>query len=277
MPRKIKYKPVSKELEIIVKPSANPSTRASVGLDQAVGEYYYMDITQLVPFKNQARKIFDPSQITELAYSIREYGIRQPLTVIKNSDGKYEVISGERRLRAAKQIGLEKLPCIILKEEKNSDAIALIENIHRDDLHPIELGLSYKRLIDSEIFESQEKLAKAISVSKSTVSEYIKLSNIPEEIRAQVIEKKINSREKLRSLLKASENNDLKKMRSIVGLSARQQNNYSIVRIISVEGQIKVQDSGINKLSNEGKIAVKNELQKIISQIEKKVRGRELF
>ena len=268
MTRKIKYKPVSKELKNIVKPTLHSSTRASVGLDQAVGEYYFISTDQLFPFKNQARKTFSKEEIAKLADSIREYGIRQPLSVIKNSDGKYEVISGERRLRAAKKAGLDKVPCIILKENKDVNVVALIENIHRKDLHPIELGSAYSQLIESKAFDSQEKLAQAISVAKSTVSEYIKLASIPEEIKIISVEKNISSRDKLRSILKAYEENDIKKMKSLVGLTSRQHKNFSVLRVLSSEGTIKIQDSGLAKLSNESRKIVKEQLQKLIHQID---------
>lgn len=269
MTRKIKYKPVSKELEDIVKPTLNPPTRASIGLDQAVGEYYFINVEELFPFKNQARKDFNEEEIIKLAGSIKEYGVRQPLSVIKNPEGKYEVISGERRLRAAKKVGLAKVPCIILKENKDANAIALIENIHRKDLHPIELGTAYKQLIAEKVFDNQEKLSQAISVAKSTVSEYIKLSNMPEDIKNQAIKSNISSRQKLRSLLKAHENKDIKKMQSLVGLAGRQYRNFSVLRILFSEGEIKVQDSGLSRLSSEAKEIVKSKLQYLIQQIDK--------
>lgn len=271
MPRKITYKPVSKELESIVKPTQNASTRVSVGLDQAVGEYYFIDINKLKPHKNQARKVFDPIKIEELAESIKAYGIRQPLTVLKNEAGYYEVISGERRLRAAKLIKIEKVPCIILKEEGNADAIALIENIHRKDLHPIELGDSYNQLISSNFYSSQEELSKAISVTKSNISEYIKLSLLPEKIKEQIIKKDITSRDKLRIIAKAYDEGNNSKIESLIGKTSRQQKNFSILRILSSEGNIKVQNSGINKLSRDKKEAVKEELLNIVSTIDNQI------
>ncbi len=267
MARKIKYKPVSKELEHIAKPIFNSATRASVGLDQAVGEYYFINIEQLFPFENQARKKFNTEDIEKLADSIKEYGIRQPLSVIKNPAGQYEVISGERRLRAAKLAGLYKVPCIVMKENKDADAVALIENIHRKDLHPIELGSVYKKLVDTEVFENQDKLGQAISVGKSKVSEYIKLAQLPEEIKQKVLDNNINSREKLRSLIKAYDNNDVTKMRLISGLTTKQQKNFSVIRILSSEGEINVQNSGVLKLSKEGKKQVRVELEKLIKQM----------
>jgi ParB family chromosome partitioning protein len=268
MTRKIKYKAVSKELEHLVKPLFNSSNRASIGLEEAVGEYYFINIELLYPFKNQARKNFNEDEIIKMSDSIKEYGIRQPLSVIKNPDGKYEVISGERRLRAAKYAGLDKVPCIILKENIDVNAIALIENIHRKDLHPIELGASYKKLIEAKVFENQEKLARAISVTKSTISEYIKLSNIPEDIQSQIIEKNISSRDKLRNILKAYEEGDNEKLISLVGLTERRYKNFSIVRILSSEGEIKVQNSGLARLSKNLKKHVKDQLQRLIQQID---------
>jgi len=86
MTRKIKYKPVSKELEMMVRPKALTSTRQSIGLEEAVGEFYFLYTDTLIPFHNQARKDFNDKELKELSASIKEYGIRQPLTVLKNGD-----------------------------------------------------------------------------------------------------------------------------------------------------------------------------------------------
>jgi ParB family chromosome partitioning protein len=268
MARKIKYKPVSKELEHIVKPVLDVSTRTSVGLDQVVGEYYYINVEELYPFKNQARKNFNDEAIIKLADSIKEHGVRQPLSVKKSIDGKYEVVSGERRLRAAKIANLYKVPCIVLTEDIDANAVALIENIHRADLHPIELGSAYKQLIKDQVFENQEKLSQGISVAKSTVSEYIKLSNIPEDIKTYAIQKNIISRDKLRSLLKANKSNNIEEMRSLVGLGVYKNRSFSVLRISSLEGEIKIQDLGITKLTPKTKEIVKKHLKKIITQID---------
>lgn len=268
MSRNIRYKPVSKELEIMVKPSQNMSTRTSVGLDHVVGEYYYISINQLKPYKNQARKVFNSEQIQELANSIKKYGVRQPLTVLRDDVGMYEIVSGERRWRAAKLIGLDKVPCIILKDNHDTDVVALIENIHRNDLHPIELGDSYKKLLENGIFESQDILSKAISVAKGTVSEYIKLAALPEDIKFRVIENGLISREKLRIIIKAHENNDVEKIRNLLGFNTREQKNFSILRISLSEGVIKIQKSGLSKLSRDAKKDVKAKLLALIKEID---------
>lgn len=267
MVRKIKYKPISKELEGIVKPDSSTSTRVSVGLDKVVGEYYYINTEQLQPFKNQARKSFNIEEIKKLASSIKEYGIRQPLTVAKSIDGEYEVISGERRLRAAKEIGLNKVPCIILKEDMNADAVALVENIHRKDLHPIELGSAYRQLIESKVFKTQEELADSISVAKSKVSECIKLSKIPDDVKNFIIDKNIVSRDVLRKVLKANSDNDKEKMKRVVGLDTHKQNRFSVLRVMFSDGEIKVQDSGIKKLTDENKKEVIENLKNVVDKI----------
>ena len=268
MTRKIKYKTVSKELAQMVQPSINSNSRASIGLDQAVGEFFYIPVNQLEPFKNQSRRDFNQEDIEKLAESIKEYGVRQPLTIIKNDESKYEVISGERRLRASKLAGLSKVPCIILKEHNNADAIALIENIHRKDLHPVELGITYSSLLTKNIFINQEQLAQAISVPKSTISECIKYAKLPQEIIDKLISNNIVSRDKLRNLVKANNNHDIDKMRIIVGLDKIQHKNFSIIRVFSSEGTIKVQNTGISKLSKANKKILKHTLSKIIEEIE---------
>lgn len=269
MTRKIRYKPISKELEKIVKPVESPSLRASIGMEGVVGEFFYLSTDDLVPFRNQARINFDDQEISDLADSIREYGVRQPLTVLKNEDKKYEVVSGERRLRAAKLIGLDKVPCIVLKKPEEADAVALIENVHRKDLHPMELGLIYKKLLEQNVFKSQEELAEKISVSKSKVSEYIKYSTLPQEIQSYIIQHNITSRDKLRILVSVGD--DIDKMKSILGITKQVQENFSILRISYKKGKIAYQESGIKKLSREDKQLLIHHLLDVVKKIETKL------
>ncbi len=267
MPRKIKYKPISKELLEIAKPSKDSSARTSLGIEQTVGEFFFIPIEKLVPFRNQARKEFREEDLTELAKSIKEYGIRQPLTTMKIEGNKYEVISGERRLRAAKIAGLVKIPCIIIKDTVQADAIALVENIHRKDLHPVELGECYKKLIRNKIFSSQKELSSKVSVSESKVSEYINYSSMPSEIKEIVLKNNITSRDKLRDLVLACNNKDDNKISRILGIAKNQQENFSIIRIMFNEGQMNVQDRGIKKLSKCDKKVLKSKLTKILESI----------
>lgn len=257
MVRKIKYKPVSKELEEITKPKKNSSIRSGIGLEKAVGEFFFILVEDLVPFENQARKIFSDDNISSLADSIRDHGIRQPLTVLRK-ENSYEVISGERRLRAAKMIGLDKVPCILLEEENDVDAVALIENIQREDLHPLELGNIYRKLLSKNIYNSQSELAEKISIPKSKISEYIKYSEIPSYVQKFIIDNKISAREKLREISKACENNDREKIDSILGITKKNYSNFSILRIRLNKNNMVFQTSGVKKLDNADKRKLKN-------------------
>ena len=132
-------------------------------------------IKQITTNPYQPRSNFSDENITELANSIRSLGIVQPITVRKVEDNKFQLIAGERRLRASKKIGLKAIPSFI----KNSNdeemlEIALVENIQRKDLDPIEIALSLKRLID-EVSLTQEELSKKLGKKRSTISNYIRL------------------------------------------------------------------------------------------------------
>lgn len=266
MERKIKYKPISKDLEKMVKPYNNSSLRPSVGLEGSVGEFFFISVNDLVPFHNQARINFDEEELQSLAQSIKQHGVRQPLTVLLNN-GKYEVVSGERRLKAAKIIGMEKVPCIVINNSSQADAIALVENIHRKDLHPIELGIAYKKLLDKEIFLNQVELAEKISVNKSQVSEYVKYANFPLEIQQYIIDNKITSRDKLRDAVRAYEKNDIDLVKKIIGMTQAQRLNFSVLRISSFQGAIKFQERGIQKLSSSEKEKLKEYLIKILEKL----------
>ena len=132
-------------------------------------------IKQITTNPYQPRSNFSDKKIAELADSIKNLGIVQPITVRKIEDGKFQLIAGERRLRASKKIGLKTIPSFI----KNSNdeemiEIALVENIQRKDLDPIEIALSIKRLVD-EVSLTQEKLSKKLGKKRSTISNYIRL------------------------------------------------------------------------------------------------------
>ncbi|MDQ3020709.1 MAG: ParB/RepB/Spo0J family partition protein [Bacteroidota bacterium] len=134
----------------------------------------------------QPREDFDEEKLNELADSIRQNGLIQPITVKKEGDN-YILISGERRLRAVKIAGLEKVPAYIYEKpggstNENMLELALIENIQREDLNPMELSDSYKRLLD-EYNLTQEQVAEKVSKQRSTVANYLRLQNLPVEIK----------------------------------------------------------------------------------------------
>jgi ParB family chromosome partitioning protein len=138
----------------------------------------------------QPRKRFADFQIEELVSSIKEYGIIQPL-IVTFSNGRYELIAGERRLRAAKAAGLAKVPVIIRDADKLAKLeVALVENIQRENLNPIDLAEAYKKLM-SEFNFSQEEIAKKVGKSRSGVANCLRLLTLPEEIKLALIDGKI--------------------------------------------------------------------------------------
>ncbi|MGC9341714.1 MAG: ParB/RepB/Spo0J family partition protein [Bacteroidales bacterium] len=140
----------------------------------------------------QPRSKFDEVALEELADSIKQVGIIQPVTVRLTEDGTYQLITGERRYRAAKRLGLKTIPAFVrLAEDTNMLEMALIENIQREDLDAIEVAISYQRLID-ECNLTQESLSDRVGKKRSTVSNYLRLLKLPAEIQVGIREKKIS-------------------------------------------------------------------------------------
>lgn len=139
----------------------------------------------------QPRREFEEEALVDLANSIRKYGIIQPLLVTKKGD-RYELVAGERRLRAAKVAGLSMVPVIErTMEEQEKLEVAIIENLQRENLNPIELGLSYKRLM-SEFSLSQEEVAERVGKARSTVANTMRLLTLPLEIKEALAAGKIS-------------------------------------------------------------------------------------
>ena len=138
----------------------------------------------------QPRKNFNEHQLNELVESIKQYGIIQPL-IVTQKNGKYELIAGERRLRAAKVLGLTSVPAIVrLADEQQKLELALVENLQREDLNSIETAIAYRKLID-EFNLSQEELATRVSRSRPVITNTLRFLNLPEEIQSALIEGKI--------------------------------------------------------------------------------------
>jgi ParB family transcriptional regulator, chromosome partitioning protein len=144
------------------------------------------------PNPKQPRSRFDDATLAELAASIREVGILQPIVVRRTGQG-YEVVTGERRLRAAKLAGLATVP-VVLRDSDDSDLLreALIENIHREDLNPIELGEAFRQLLE-ELGLKQEELADRVGVSRSHIANTIRLLALPLEVQQLLADEKISA------------------------------------------------------------------------------------
>ena len=151
-----------------------------------------LPIEQIVPNPNQPRTHFNESELEELSESIRENGVLQPLLVRKNGQ-KYEIIAGERRYQASKIAGLEKLPVIIREvDDQKMLELALIENLQRSDLNPIEEAKGYKQLIKASGM-TQEALSKAVSKSRSTITNSLRLLDLPEQVQDMLFEGKLTA------------------------------------------------------------------------------------
>ncbi|MDF0715786.1 ParB/RepB/Spo0J family partition protein [Muricauda sp. 334s03] len=143
--------------------------------DKVIGNVVELDINSIEVNPFQPRSNFNDETLEELASSIRELGIIQPITVRKLDFNKFQLVSGERRFRASKLVGLETIPAYIrIANDQESLEMALVENIQRQDLDPIEIALSYQRLID-EIEITQEKLSDRVGKKRSTITNYLRL------------------------------------------------------------------------------------------------------
>lgn len=160
--------------------------------DSIRGDKYIVevDVNNIVPNPHQPRVLFDDEKLEDLAKSIKQHGIIQPL-VVSNNGVKYELIAGERRFQAAKIAGLNKVPVIVREaSEKQKLELAIIENVQRHDLNAIEEATSYKKLMD-EYQMNQEEVASRIGKSRSLVANKIRLLSLPIEIQKALIERRI--------------------------------------------------------------------------------------
>ena len=157
--------------------------------DEAVVE---LDLDMIEPNRKQPRKYFDETALEELAASLKAYGMIQPIVVIQSSE-YYEIIAGERRWRAAKIAGLAKVPVIVKKwEESEAFEAALVENLQREDLNPMEEAESYQRL-QEEFGLSQEKIAEKVGKSRSAITNSLRLLQLDPRVRNFVVENKLTS------------------------------------------------------------------------------------
>ncbi|MCI9039913.1 MAG: ParB/RepB/Spo0J family partition protein [Clostridia bacterium] len=160
-------------------------------------------VIEIEPNKNQPRRNFPTESIEELAKSVEKYGVIQPIIVTKQ-DGYYEIVAGERRWRAAKKAGLKEMPCIVRENDSRTNKeIALIENIQREDLNPIDKARGFRQLLE-EYGMTQQQLADTVGLNRSTVTNVLRLLNLDERVMQLAIEGKI-SETHCRSLLAYTE------------------------------------------------------------------------
>lgn len=146
----------------------------------SAGDYFLCPIERIHPQRGQPRRFFDADRLEELAQSLREQGVVQPLIVRSAADGDYELIAGERRWRAAQRAGLHEVPVVIRRaDDLEAFELALVENLQREDLNPVEEAEAYQRLLDEHGY-TQEELAVRVGKDRSTVANSLRLLKLPE-------------------------------------------------------------------------------------------------
>ena len=194
-------------------PTKNTKTSKSRGLGKGIGNLFQeedtndqkvvvkevpvsaetkLKISQIEPNKNQPRKAFDEDALIELSESIKQYGVLQPL-LVKKMDKNYQIIAGERRFRAARLAGVKEVP-VIIKDYSSQEVmeIALIENIQREDLNPIEEALAYQQLIKDYRLK-QDEVAEKVAKSRTAITNSLRLLKLDERVQEMVIEGKLSS------------------------------------------------------------------------------------
>ncbi len=174
--------------------TAEEKVRSAAGKEkeEQIGKELFLKISALEPNKTQPRKNFDEEQLRELADSIKQYGILQPLLVQKNGSF-YEIVAGERRWRAAKIAGLKEVPVVIREYDgQQKMEIALIENVQREDLNPIEEAMAYQRLME-EFHLKQEEIAARVAKNRTTITNSMRLLKLHKEVQSMVAEGRISS------------------------------------------------------------------------------------
>ena len=207
-------------------------------------------IEDIIPNRFQPRLAFDEEGLKELSESIKQHGIIQPL-VLRRLGNKYEIIAGERRFKAATMAGLKTVPAIISDIDDNQSAeIALVENIQRRNLTPIEEAKSYKNLLDRG-YMTQEQLAEKMGVSQSSIANKLRLLNLSPEVQDALLQEKISERH----------------ARSLLALPKEQQGEW-LQKTINKRMTVRQLDLEIKKIKGEGEVPVieqKNDIQDIMN------------
>lgn len=180
-------KGLGKGLDSLIAPQG-----AAKPVSEHAADAVMMDINKVEPNRDQPRKKFDEDALNDLADSIKQFGVLQPL-LVQERDDYYEIIAGERRWRAAKKAGIRQLPVIIKKlTEQEIMEISLIENIQREDLNPIEEALAYKRLL-TEFNLKQDEVADRVSKSRTTITNSMRLLKLSDKVQQMVIDDKLTT------------------------------------------------------------------------------------
>ena len=210
----------------------------------SIGE---IEISKIHANPNQPRRDFNEEALQELADSISELGVIQPITLRKEDDGSYMIIAGERRFRASQLAGKNTIPAYILSaNEKDTMEMALIENIQREDLNPLEIALAYQQLIEQHNL-SQEQLSKRVGKGRATIANFLRLLKLPGNIQVALKERQIDMGHAKALLSLSSHADQIKIFNEII------KNGYSVREVEELVRNTKNENKPIAKSNNNKK------------------------
>lgn len=202
--------------------------------EEADGRLKEVDISQIIPNTRQPRQVVNAEKLSELAGSIKEHGIVQPVVVRPLEDGKYELIAGERRWRACQSLGMEKIPAVIRDYgDLEAAAVALIENVQRENLNPLEEARAYRILME-DFGLTQEDVSRRVGKSRPFVGNMVRLLSLPGEIQQMVMENQLSAGH----------------ARAILGIPEKNRQISAAKRILKTQMNVRQAESLVKSLSS---------------------------
>ena len=258
MAKALKKQVLGRGLSTILKDSKNKSKLISARKLNSILE---IDVSKIDVNPFQPRSTFDKEKLEELIISIKNIGLIQPVTVKNISKNKFQLISGERRLKAFKELKIKKIPSYVRNADDNESLeMALVENIHRQDLDSIEIAISYKRLID-EIKLTQEELSLKIGKKRSTISNYLRLLKLNPIIQSGIKDGFISMGHGRAMINIDDEKMQINIYEKIISKNLSVRNTEKLIQSLKKEGSLKIQD----------KIQIPSNYKKNITKLEKKI------
>ena len=258
MAKALKKQVLGRGLSTILKDSKNKSKLISARKLNSILE---IDVSKIDVNPFQPRSTFDKEKLDELITSIKNIGLIQPVTVKNISKNKFQLISGERRLKAFKELKIKKIPSYVRNADDNESLeMALVENIQRQDLDSIEIAISYKRLID-EIKLTQEELSLKIGKKRSTISNYLRLLKLNPIIQSGIKDGFISMGHGRAMINIDDEKMQINIYEKIISKNLSVRNTEKLIQSLKKEGSLKIQD----------KIQIPSNSKKNITKLEKKI------
>tara|TARA_B100000282_G_scaffold53772_1_gene34786 strand:+ start:556 stop:1422 length:867 start_codon:yes stop_codon:yes gene_type:complete len=200
-------------------------------------------ITDLLPNSDQPRKKFDEESLRDLSESIKVHGLLQPITVKNNDDGKFTIIAGERRWRASQIAGIKKVPVNIINiDDKNLFELALVENVQREDLNPVEAAMAIKDLIEKYNF-SNEQLIKVTGKKRASISNTLRILELPEKVLNWIIEGKVSRGHAVALLALDNQSEIIKFAEQIIKKNLSVRDIEKISRVRKIEKNLNMSDN----------------------------------